>query len=100
MKLLRTLTLGYAVVLVLALGASLIAIWVYLRRIGDVLGEVRAALVAVRDATGPLGELLQPLQDVVAGSAAALADAQASLARANDRLSALVEGASADQRRR
>ncbi len=91
MRLLRTLTLIYAAVLVLALGASLVAIWVYLRRIGHTLGEVRAALAKVRDETGPLDEHLQRLHDASASSAEEMAKARASLARADERLDTLVE---------
>src|ERR687886_121680 len=48
MPLLRTLTLIYAAMLTSALGASLAAILVYLRRIAGTLGEVGAALAVVQ----------------------------------------------------
>lgn len=90
MRLLRTLTMGYVAVLVIALASSLTAIWVYLRRIAGGLGKVRSALAAVSDDTEPLDQHLQPLHDRVGDSAEALAAAQASLERADERLATLV----------
>lgn len=91
MRLLRTLTLGYAAVLVLTLASSLTAIWVYLRRIAGGLGEVRSALASVSDDTELLGQHLQPLHDRAVDSAEALAAARASLERADERLGMLTE---------
>ena len=90
MALLRTLTLIYAAVLTSALGASLAAILVYLRRIAGTLGEVGAALALVKQETEPLGEHLQRLQDATTAPAEGLADAQARLARADEALSSLT----------
>ena len=91
MRLLRALTLLYTGVLVSALGTSLTAIWVYLRRIAATLGEARAALGAVSDDTAPLDAHLRRLHDATAGVAGDLAGARESLARADDRLAALAE---------
>ena len=77
MRLLRALTLGYVTVLIPTLAASLIAIWVQLRRIASVLGDVREALVTVRDRTAPLAGHLQPVDESLAASAEDLATAQA-----------------------
>ncbi len=54
MQLLTWLTVIYAVVLVLALAASLITIFVYLWRIGSALAEVRGALDQAKANTAPL----------------------------------------------
>lgn len=86
MELLRTLTLIYAAVLVLALAASLIAIWIYLRRIAAALDEVHGALATASRESGPLSTHLQSLNETAGGSAEELADAQARLARAADGL--------------
>jgi hypothetical protein len=66
-ELLRWLTIGYAVVLILALAASLIAILVQLWRIGTVLGHVGASLRDVATATAPLGGYLKALHDAFVG---------------------------------
>ena len=91
MEELMILTRLYAVVLVLALAASLIAILVYLWRISGALGKARAALEAVRDETVPLGEPLEQLRGASGGAAEELSKARESLARADDRLEALLE---------
>ncbi len=91
MRLLRTLTLIYAGVLVSALATSLAAIWLLLRRVAETLGEVRAALQPVSDDTAPLGEHLQRLDDATTGAAGELTDGRARLEGANDRLAALAE---------
>ena len=54
MRLLTWLTVIYAVVLVLALAASLITIFVYLWRIGSALAAVRVALSEAERNTAPL----------------------------------------------
>ena len=89
MQLLRTLTLGYLVVLVGALAASLIAILVELRRIGGGLAEVGAALGRARDHTAPLGGHLESVRDAsvaladrTQAAATSLEHADAALARA------------------
>ena len=54
MLVLTILTLIYLGVLVLALAASLMAILLFLWRVGSTLAEVREALAAARDATAAL----------------------------------------------
>lgn len=85
------LTLIYAAVLVLALVASLCAIWVYLRRIAGQLGETRAALAVVQEKLAPLGAHLQPLRDEPAAAAAELRQARERLEGADERLHVLAE---------
>lgn len=91
MEVLKVLTWIYVAVLVLALAVSLIAILVYLWRIAGSLGKARAALEAVRDETAPLDEPLEQLQGASGGAAEELSKARESLARADDRLEALLE---------
>lgn len=91
MQTLKNLTWIYAAVLVLALATSLIAILVYLWRIAGALGKARAALEAVRDETAPLSEPIEQLRDASGGAAEELSRARVSLARADDRLEALLE---------
>ena len=90
MGLLRNLTLIYTAVLVSALGSSLVAILVYLRRISGALGEVREILEEVRDETAPLGGHLQVAHEAVAGTAHGLGDVGARLARVDDGLGSLA----------
>jgi DNA-binding transcriptional MerR regulator len=96
-NLLIILTLIYAAVLVVALAASLIAIFIYLRRIGRALGEAREALSAVSRATAPLEEHLQHLQDATASSAQELEQATRQLENANDQLTVIVERLGAEE---
>lgn len=89
MRLLAQLTVGYVAVLVSALAASLIAILVYLRRIGNTLGEVRALLARVRDETAPLGGHLGAVNEASTSVADGMSQAREHLARAADQLAAL-----------
>ncbi len=91
MERLKILTWVYAAVLVLALATSLTAILVYLWRIAGALGEARAALEAVRDETNPLSEPIEQLRDASGSAAEELSRARVGLARADDRLEALLE---------
>lgn len=97
MQLLTLLTAIYVAVLVLAVAASLITIWVYLRRISARLGQVRFELEAVRDNTGSLRELLDPLGVAPGKIADALANANDTLRHADERLGALADRAGARQ---
>lgn len=97
MELLRTLTLIYAAVLVLALAASLITIWLYLRRIGGVLEDVRAALGATQRETAPMESLFEPLGEALGGCGDTVRKARSSLEHANERLGALAERAGAGE---
>lgn len=95
MQLLSWLSVGYAVILVLALGASLTAIWISLWRIGSALAEVRYALETARHETALLGEYLEPVGAAVDASAAALQQAHSSVRRVNERLHHVAERAGA-----
>jgi HAMP domain-containing protein len=90
-ELLRTLTLVYAAVLVLALAASLTAIWFYLRRTAHLLGEARAALAAAQRDTAPLEELLCPVRDLGDEASGELEAAKSALEQADEHLDALLE---------
>ena len=91
MELLRILTLIYVAVLVLALAASLLAIWIYLRRIGAALAEARDALVAVARESAPLESHIQPLRDVVGEMADELQAADTHLESANEHLERIAD---------
>lgn len=91
MELLRILTLIYVAVLVLALAASLIAILLYLRRIGGALGEARSALAAVARESAPLESHLQPLRDVVGDMADELAATDSCLQQADEHLARIAD---------
>ena len=90
-KLLRTLTLVYTGVLVLAVAASLIAILVYLLRIAAALREVHDALATVKEKTEPLSGPLTLVRDTSAQAAEDLGKVYASLARADGHLGAVAE---------
>lgn len=66
-----TLTLAYAVILVVVLAVSLIRILLSLAAIGRALGQVKTALVMVDENTGPLagqiGELNRGLGAISVG---------------------------------
>lgn len=91
MELLRILTLVYVGVLVLALAASLIAIWVYLRRIAGALGEAKQALLRAERESAPLQGYIEPLRDGTGETADDLGAAKDALKEANEHLSALAE---------
>lgn len=84
MTVLTILTAIYFGVLVVALAASLIGIWVFLRRISAALADVAEALTAVREATAPLQVHLERLQQPCAGAAEELAQAEKMLTRAEE----------------
>src|SRR5436305_10589863 len=70
-------TVIYALVLVVVLAVSLIAILYYLWSIGTTLGKIRAGLLLVRDQTAPLGgqvEAINGALGVVAGDLSAARD--------------------------
>lgn len=91
MELLRTLTIIYAAVLVVALAVSLTAILVWLVRISRALGEVESALAAVAENTQPLEQFFAPLRDAPEGPEDDLKHARATIARADERLHVLAE---------
>ena len=90
MQLLTILTLIYVAVLVVALAISLIASWIYLRRIAGTLGEVRAALETVSQQTAPLEDLIENVDAAFTRPAENLQTAQEKLEAANEHLDALV----------
>ena len=90
MRLLRNLTLIYTAVLVSALGSSLVAILVYLRRISGALGEVREVLEEVRDETAPLGGHLRGVHEAVVSTTEGLGEVGARFARVDDGLGTLA----------
>ena len=92
MKLLRALTLIDSAILVSAVGSSLIAILVFLRRIGAALGEAREALAEVRDDTAPLAGHIEGVGAATVDVATGLDGARASLARVDEGLGALLGG--------
>ena len=61
-------TLIWAAVLVLAVAASLLAIWIVLRRIGGTLGEVREALAEVSTRSEPLAGHLGAVDEPLAAA--------------------------------
>lgn len=91
MELLRIFTLVWTAVLVLALAASLIAILVWLVRIGRRLSEVETALGEVAARTQPLEEFFTPLGDGPGRAEEDLTSARAMLARADERLQVIAE---------
>ena len=92
MNLLTNLTLIYAGVLVSAVGSSLVAILVYLRRIRAALGETREALAEVGESTAPLGGHIGGVHAATVDVATGLDAARASLARVDEGLGALTGG--------
>lgn len=61
MRLLSVLSVGYVVILVVALAASLIAILAYLVKIAGALGSVKDGLLKVEESTRPLAEHLNAI---------------------------------------
>ncbi len=61
MELLITLSLVYALVFPVALVASLLVIWLSLRRVAKVLAQVEAALATAANETAPLERYLHRL---------------------------------------
>lgn len=67
MQLLTWLTVIYLVVLVVALAASLIAIFVYLWKIGSALAGVERALVQTKSNTQPLAGHIEAINGGLVG---------------------------------
>ncbi|MBW3577283.1 MAG: hypothetical protein KY462_06010 [Actinobacteria bacterium] len=93
MQLLRTLTLASAGVLVAALVAGLVVVLVFLVSTTRNLERVRLSLAAVADAAAGLSRGVERLHGAWSVCATALAEARASLGRADDRLAELTEPA-------
>ena len=76
MQILTSLTIAYAVVLVIALALSLITIAALLWRISIAMGGIKRQLAAVRDATAPLPRQLGAVAEAVATASGAVAAAR------------------------
>lgn len=79
-------TLVYAGILVLALAASLIAIWNYLWRLGTRLQHLSAVMSKIARETAPLHSRFEPVAEGLSGSAERLSGAQKRLQVAVERL--------------
>lgn len=75
MTVLVWVTLIWAAVLVLAVAASLLAIWLVLRRIGGTLAEVREALAEVSARSEPLEGHLKAVDEPLADAEEVLSGA-------------------------
>jgi septal ring factor EnvC (AmiA/AmiB activator) len=89
--LLLWLTLGYAVILVLALAIGLTAIWWRLRGIDRALAAARDSLTRVRDATAPLETAIEPMRERMLESARSLQTAARELSAADEGLERRLE---------
>jgi hypothetical protein len=69
-------TVMYALVLVVVLAVSLIAILYYLWSIGTTLGKIRAGLLVVRDQTAPLEGQIEAINGVLGAVAGDLSAAR------------------------
>ncbi|MFN8523747.1 MAG: hypothetical protein U0821_11675 [Chloroflexota bacterium] len=83
---LATLTIIYALILVVVLAATLVTILFYARRIGTTLAQIGAGLTAVQGHTAPLTQKIDALneglgvvRDGLAGAAADLASVDGTL---------------------
>jgi uncharacterized RDD family membrane protein YckC len=90
MGFLAAVTLVYAIVLVVVLALSLIAILYYLWSIGTTLGKIGAGLGVVRDQTTPLADHLGAINGALGGVAEGLSGALDDLAETNAALGGLV----------
>lgn len=90
MQLLTTLTVIYVVVLVLALAASLIAILVYLIRIGGGLAKISRALQQAETNTSPLADCVETINGGLASVGAGLKSVDEHLAATNDSLNVVA----------
>jgi RDD family len=83
-------TVIYAVVLVLVLAVSLIAIFYYLWSIGTTLGKIGGGLAVVREQTAPLGGQIEAINGALSTVGAGLGGALEDLAEVNAALGGLV----------
>jgi HAMP domain-containing protein len=90
-EILRIATLVYVAVLVLALAASLIAIWVWLLRIGRALGQVQDVLAQVAVSTRPLKVYFEPFDEATRAAEEELERAAGVLSDTDERLYQLAE---------
>lgn len=84
--LLAWVTVVYALVLVVVLAVSLIAILYYLWSIGTTLGKISAGLDVVRQQTRPLGGHIDAINGALSSVGAGLAGAFDDLAEVNEGL--------------
>lgn len=91
MRLLTWLTVIYLVVLVLALAASLITIFVYLWRIGSALALVKGALGQAERNTAPLKGHVETINSGLTSVGEGLTKVDQHLASVDDSLGAVAE---------
>src|SRR5438067_13743711 len=92
-------TVVYALVLVIVLAVSLIAIFYYLWRIGTTLGKISGGLSMVRQQTQPLGGFVDAINGALSTVASGLNGALDDLAEANVALGELVGAPAEDAER-
>ena len=91
-------TLIYALVLVVVLAVSLIAIFYYLWSIGTTLGKIGGGLAVVREQTAPLNGQIEAINGVLSTVASGFGGALEDLADVNSALGGLVgEPAASEQ---
>jgi hypothetical protein len=83
-------TILYALVLVVVLAVSLIAIFYYLWSIGSTLSRIGGGLAVVRQQTQPLGGHIEAINGALATVGSGLVDALDDLAQVNGALAGLV----------
>jgi hypothetical protein len=83
-------TVIYALVLVVVLAVSLIAIFYYLWSIGTTLGKIGAGLAIVRQQTQPLGGHIEAINGALSTVGSGLGEALDDLAEVNNVLGGLV----------
>lgn len=83
-------TVIYALVLVVVLAASLIAILYYLWSIGTTLNKIGAGLGIVRQQTAPLGSSIEAINGALSTVSTGLGGALEDLAAVNEALGGLV----------
>lgn len=89
-EILAALTVAYAIVLVIALAASVITIGVALARAARSLDQIAAGLVVVERQTQPLGPAIEALNGGLGEVASRLDAAAEHLATADDELAAAL----------
>ena len=91
-------TVVYALVLVLVLAVSLIAVLYYLWSIGTTLGKIRAGLGVVRDQTAPLGGQVEAINGVLGVVAGDLSSARDDLLATDGALAQVMGEAPASEK--
>ena len=93
LEVLTTLTVAYAIILVLVLAVTLITILFYLWRIGTTLSQISNGLKVVEQQTQPLAEKLDQINGGLVGVGQGLSGAASELS-ATDELLATLTGES------